>query len=63
MPKPTMDVSKRSGSAVADPDHKSIEALAYELWRNRGCPLGSDQEDWFRAEEKLRKAKSVQRAA
>ena len=31
----------------------AIAALAYQLWQARGCPIGSDQEDWFRAEEDL----------
>lgn len=32
----------------------AISARAYELWRERGCPSGSDQEDWFRAEQELK---------
>ena len=32
---------------------QEIEALAYRLWMERGCPIGSDQEDWFRAESIL----------
>jgi hypothetical protein len=35
-------------------DERAIAARAYELWQERGCPTGSDQEDWFRAEEELR---------
>jgi hypothetical protein len=31
----------------------AIAARAYELWQQRGCPNGSDQEDWFRAEREL----------
>ena len=30
-----------------------IAALAYRLWQERGCPIGSPEEDWFRAEELL----------
>ncbi|HLK62448.1 MAG TPA: DUF2934 domain-containing protein [Bryobacteraceae bacterium] len=33
--------------------HQKIENLAYQLWLERGCPNGSDQEDWFRAERTL----------
>src|SRR5579872_1352514 len=29
-------------------------ALAYRLWRARGCPQGSPEEDWFLAVEALR---------
>ena len=32
---------------------QDVSALAHELWRGRGCPEGSPEEDWFRA-EKLR---------
>jgi len=35
-------------------DEKGIAALAYLFWHERGCPIGSDQEDWFRAEETLK---------
>ena len=44
-----------SAISVANPDEASIAALAYELWLARGCPIGSDQEDWFLAESMLRK--------
>jgi hypothetical protein len=36
-------------------DERAIAALAYEIWLDRGCPIGTDQEDWFRAEEDLKK--------
>ncbi len=40
--------------------HQEIEARAHELWIQRGCPIGSPDEDWFRAEEELRgEAKSA----
>ena len=31
-------------------DYLEIAALAYQLWKNRGCPLGSPEADWFQAE-------------
>ena len=31
-----------------------IAGLAYAYWQNRGCPDGSPEEDWFRAEADLR---------
>jgi hypothetical protein len=31
-----------------------VERLAYSLWEQRGMPLGSPDEDWFRAEELLK---------
>ena len=35
-------------------DPETVEAMAYQLWLQRGCPIGSDQEDWYRAEAELR---------
>ena len=34
--------------------HDEIASLAYALWHARGCPDGSSEEDWFRAEHQLR---------
>jgi hypothetical protein len=34
-------------------DHAAIAARAYELWEMRGRPIGSDEEDWIRAEQEL----------
>ena len=34
-------------------DHE-IAALAYRLWTERGCPGGSPDDDWFRAEALLK---------
>jgi hypothetical protein len=39
-------------SAIA-PSEGDIAALAHQLWLDRGCPVGSSQEDWFRAEAAL----------
>ncbi len=30
-----------------------VSELAYKLWQDRGCPDGSPEEDWFRAEKQL----------
>ena len=41
--------------AVSDNiNEREIAVLAYQYWQERGCPIGSDQEDWFRAEETLK---------
>jgi hypothetical protein len=37
-------------------DPEMVEALAYQLWLQRGCPIGTDQEDWYRAEAELARA-------
>lgn len=34
--------------------HEDIARLAYSYWQARGCPIGSPEEDWFRAETELR---------
>jgi DUF2934 family protein len=36
------------------PEPDQIEALAYQHWLNRGCPIGTADEDWLKAEEELR---------
>lgn len=35
-------------------NHERTERLAYQFWLERGCPFGSPEVDWLRAEEKLR---------
>lgn len=40
------------------PIHESIAALAYALWQERGCPDGSAEEDWFRAEQEWKAGRS-----
>jgi hypothetical protein len=37
-------------AATIRPTEGEIAAVAYRLWLNNGCPAGSEQEDWFRAE-------------
>jgi hypothetical protein len=33
-----------------------IAKVAYQLWLDSGCPIGSDREHWFKAEAMLRNA-------
>ena len=40
--------------AEAAPAQSMIEALAYEHWLARGCPIGSSEVDWLRAEEEVK---------
>jgi hypothetical protein len=35
------------------PDSQQIASLAYALWQARGCPEGSPEEDWLKAEQEL----------
>jgi hypothetical protein len=50
------DVSSemRSSSDGQAGGEEQIAVLAYELWLSRGQPQGSDREDWFEAERRLR---------
>jgi len=34
-------------------EHDEIARLAYSYWKARGCPDGSPEEDWLRAESDL----------
>jgi len=47
-----------SPAVEADPDHDSIAALAHQLWMARGCPVGSDLDDWYLAESMLKSQKA-----
>jgi hypothetical protein len=35
-------------------EDKMIAQRAYECWNERGCPNGSPEEDWYRAEREVR---------
>jgi len=39
---------------ASQPPEREIAALAYGLWTERGCPIGSPDDDWFQAEAELR---------
>ncbi len=36
-------------------DKLQIERLAYCLWQERGCPCGSPDDDWWLAEEIMKR--------
>ena len=40
-------------------NREQIAALAYQLWQDRGCPEGTPDEDWFRAERELARSKRI----
>jgi hypothetical protein len=48
---PTDFKERIASEAVSE---STIAALAYLLWQERGRPIGSGQDDWFRAEEELK---------
>ena len=35
-------------------EHELVARLAYSYWEARGFAGGSDEEDWYRAEERLK---------
>jgi hydroxyethylthiazole kinase-like sugar kinase family protein len=50
----------RDNQSAEEPVETSLEgnadeiaALAYTQWEQRGCPVGSAEEDWYRAEKEL----------
>jgi hypothetical protein len=45
-----------SDAATVSPAESEISTVAYRLWLDNGCPVGSDQEDWLRAEAMLKSA-------
>jgi len=40
-------------SPLSRPSHQQIAELAYRHWLGRGCPIGSPEIDWLRAEQEL----------
>jgi hypothetical protein len=45
-----MEVQITSEAETQVVSANDIANLAYRLWQERGCPIGSPEEDWFRAE-------------
>lgn len=38
----------------SDPAYiKRVSELAYKYWQSRGCPFGSSDDDWYRAEHEI----------
>jgi hypothetical protein len=54
MTDPIQEITRPRENASTSPDPADVALLAYQLWSDRGCPVGSPEEDWFRAEEELR---------
>lgn len=49
------DLVVESAVSFPAPAYEQIALLAYQYWQERGCPDGSPEEDWLRAEADLRK--------
>ena len=51
----TVRESAKAAASVS-PTESEIAAVAHQLWLDKGCPAGSDQEDWFQAETMFKNA-------
>ena len=48
------DPEVEPAAPLSAPKREQIARLAYSYWQARGCPEGSPEEDWLRAEAELR---------
>ena len=48
-----MEATEKELEALRNANESLIRIRAYERWEARGCPDGSDQEDWLAAEQEL----------
>jgi hypothetical protein len=45
---------------TSEPENQEqIAALAYSFWQARGCPEGTPEEDWYRAEQEIAASKGM----
>lgn len=35
-------------------DPTDVAIIAYQLWEQRGCPYGSPDDDWYKAERRIK---------
>jgi len=52
-PEPGSQPERSIHEHAAEPSHEEIAQRAYQYWEARGRPMGSAEEDWFRAEQDL----------
>ncbi len=48
------ETRRTSASAPIEISTSDIAILAYRLWEERGCPVGSPEQDWLEAERRLK---------
>ncbi len=58
-PNEPAESAAQAAGVEQDCNEDAVAALAYQMWQERGCPIGSDQEDWFRAENELKNRKTA----
>ena len=52
---PTEPGSASGNEGIESSRPAEIARLAYALWQQRGCPVGSAEVDWLEAEQQLRR--------
>jgi hypothetical protein len=57
-PPPAARTAESPGGPIT---RDEIARLAHSYWQARGCTGGSPEEDWFRAEEELKKRRAGRR--
>lgn len=50
--------SRAAAAGTNTTAHDDIALRAYQYWRERGCPEGSPDADWYRAEGELRPSRN-----
>ena len=58
---PQLEKRKTVSEIPGPQNREQIAALAYRFWQARGCPEGTADEDWFRAERELARSKNLDR--
>jgi hypothetical protein len=56
-PEPVRGASETASACTTEKSnflHDAISKLAHSHWEARGCPVGSPEEDWLRAEAEIR---------
>ncbi len=53
----------RAEHSVTVPTIEQISSLAHHYWKERGCPTGSPEADWFRAEHESQFGLTARNAA
>jgi hypothetical protein len=56
----SVDPPAEPASSECVVEHEEIARLAHSYWEARGCPAGSPEEDWHRAEQELRKPRQTE---
>jgi hypothetical protein len=57
--RPPIQAASSESGLLETSASEAIRQLAYALWQDRGCPIGSAEIDWIEAEQKLRERVSI----